>query len=400
MSLKRKFYTGKDYRKALTIEELHKIARKRIPNFALEYVEGGSEREASLNWNSEALKSIRFMPNILVDTSNRDQHTILFNQQTSSPLIIAPTGLNGMLHHDADKKLARAAAHNNIPFSLSSVSNVRLEDVAEQVGGRLWMQLYLMKDRSIAENIISRADRAGYEALVFTADSNVFGHREWDQRNYRQPGELTLRNLIDVALHPRWVFDVLVPHGVPSFENIVDFMPPEARSASGGVAVFPKLFASNISWQDVKWIRDRWPRKLIIKGILNSADAQRAVEHGCEGIILSNHGGRQLDSCVSPIEVLPAIAEAVGDKITIIIDSGYRRGSDIIKAIALGAHNVMIGRATLYGLAAGGEDGVNHAITVLMTEIDRVLGQLGCRSFDDVGPHLIVRDRSGKGIFL
>ena len=394
MSLNRKFYSGKDYRKALSIEELQKIARKKVPNFAFEYVEGGSEREASLNWNNEALKSIRFVPKTLVDTSERHHHIEIFNQPADSPLIIAPTGLNGMICHDADIMLALAAAHNNIPFSLSTVSNVRLEEVAEQVSGRLWMQLYVMKDRSVAENIIARADRAGYEALLVTSDANVFGRREWDQRNYCSPAKLTLRNLIDVGRHPRWIFDVLVPHGVPRFENIVDFMPPEARSASGGVAIFPKLFAPDISWDDVEWIRDRWPRKLIIKGILNIADAQRAFEHGCDGIIISNHGGRQLDSCISPIEVLPAIAEAVGDKMTIIIDSGYRRGTDIVKAIALGAHSVMIGRSALYGLAAGGEAGVNHALSLLTSEIDRVLGQLGCQSLADLGPHLLAHNHS------
>ena len=391
MSLSRKLYSGKNFLRAQSIEELHAIARQRVPNFALEYVEGGAEDENTLNWNTKALKSIRFVPSTLVDTSQRDQHVSLFNRKINSPLVIAPTGLNGMLHHHADIALARAANNHNIPFSLSTVANVTLEDVAQQAEGRLWMQLYVMKDKSIAKNIITRAERAGYEALVFTSDANVFGKREWDKRNYRAPAKLTFRNILDVARYPRWVFDVLIPHGVPRFENIVDFMPPEAKSASGGVAVFPKLFAPNISWQDVEWLREIWPRKLIIKGILNVADATRATEIGCDGIILSNHGGRQLDSCISPIEVLPDIVESVGDQITIIVDSGFRRGTDIVKAMALGAHAVMIGRATLYGLAAGGEAGANHALDILTSEIDRVLGQLGCQSFADVGPHLLLK---------
>ena len=389
MPLHRKYYSGKDYRRAHAIDELHAIARRRVPNFALEYVEGGAEDEASLNWNRKALQSIRFIPNTLVDTSERHQGINLFGTATNSPLIIAPTGLNGMLHHRADVALARAAAQHNIPFSLSTVANVRLEEVAREAGGRLWMQLYVMSDRTIAKDIVARADKAGYEALVFTSDANVFGNREWDKRNYRAPAKLTLRNMLDVARYPRWLFNVLIPHGIPRFENIVDFMPPEARSASGGVAVFPKLFAPNICWEDVEWLREIWPRKLIIKGVLNVADAQRATELGCDGIIVSNHGGRQLDSCISPIEALPNIVESVGEHITIIVDSGFRRGTDIIKAMALGAHSVMIGRATLYGLAAGGEAGVNHALTILTTEIDRAMGQLGCRSFADVGPHLL-----------
>ena len=390
MPLNRKYYSGKDYRKAVSIDELYEIARKRVPNFALEYVVGGAEEENSLDWNRESLKNIRFRPNTLVDTSIRHQRISLFGKESQSPLIIAPTGLNGMLHHRADIALALAAKKNEIPFCLSTVSNVSLEEVAREADNRLWMQLYIMTDREITRNILQRAEKANYEALVFTTDANIFGNREWDKRNYRAPAKLNLRNMIDVACHPRWIFDVLVPHGVPRFENIVDFMPPEAKTAKGGVAIFPKLFAPEISWSDVEWLREKWPRKLILKGILNSADALRAVELGCDGIIISNHGGRQLDSCVSTIEVLPEIVEAVGDKITIIVDGGFRRGTEVLKAMALGAHAVMIGRATLFGLAAGGHDGVNHALSILNTEIDRALGQLGCTCLDQLSPQMLI----------
>jgi (S)-mandelate dehydrogenase len=389
MSLERKYYSGNDYRRTLSIEELRRVARKQVPNFALEYVEGGSESERTLEWNSKALDAVRLVPNTLVDTSARHQRTTLFGQEINSPLVIAPTGLNGLLSHRGDVALARAAAECGIPFSLSTVSNVRLEDVAKEVGGCLWMQLYVMSDRELTRNIIDRADKSGYEALVFTSDANVFGNREWDQRNYREPAKLTLRNMLDVARHPRWVMDVLVPNGIPKFENIIDFMPPEAQSAKGGVAFFPKLFDAKISWEDVEWLREIWPRKLIIKGILNAADAKRAADLGCDGIVVSNHGGRQLDSAVAPIEVLPEIVGAVGDRTTVLIDSGFRRGTDIVKAIAMGADAVMIGRPTLYGLAAGGEAGVAHALSILTTEIDRVLGQTGCPSLDDVGSHLL-----------
>ena len=395
MSLKRIFYSGKNYKNAHSIEELHSIARRRIPNFALEYVNGGAEDEKTLLRNREALQSIRFIPNTLVDTSSRNQNVDLFGIESGSPLIIAPTGLNGMLHHRADIALANAARNYEIPFCLSTVSNVSLEEVAENAEQRLWMQLYIMTERDITRNILSRAEDAGYEALVFTTDANIFGNREWDRRNYRAPAKLTLRNMIDVACNPRWVFDVLIPHGVPRFENIVKFMPPEAQTASGGVAVFPKLFAPDISWRDVEWLREKWPRKLIIKGILNSADAIRATELGCDGIIVTNHGGRQLDSCVSAIEMLPEIVEAVRTRTTIFVDGGFRRGTDVLKAIALGAHAVMIGRATLYGLAAGGEAGVNHALSILTTEIDRALGQLGCCSLSDLDPHFLTDNSIG-----
>ena len=389
MTISRKHYSGKDFRRALSIEELHHVARRRVPNFALEYVEGGSESERTLQWNNEALDSVRFAPNTLVDTSSRHQRANLFGQEINAPLLIAPTGLNGMLSHRGDIALARAAKKLGIPFNLSTLSNTRLEDVATEAGGRLWMQLYVMSDRELTRNIISRADKAGYEALVFTSDANVFGYREWDRRNYRAPAKLNLRNMIDVACHPRWLFDVLIPHGVPRFENIVDFMPPEGRTAQGGVAFVPKLFDAKISWEDVEWLREVWPRKLILKGVLNVADAKRAAELGCDGIVISNHGGRQLDSSVSTIEVLPDIAQAVGDQITVLIDSGFYRGTDVVKALAMGADAVMLGRATLYGLAAGGEAGVSHALAILTSEIDRVLGQTGCRSLDDVGSHLL-----------
>jgi len=299
-----------------------------------------------------------------------------------------------MLHHRADVALAQAANSYNIPFCLSTVSNVRLEDVAQETGGRLWMQLYVMTDRDITRDILKRAENENYEALVFTTDANVFGNREWDKRNYRAPAKLTLRNMIDVACHPRWMLDVLVPHGIPRFENIVKFMPPEAKTAKSGVAIFPKLFAPDISWDEVSWLRENWPRKLILKGILNAADAIHAAELGCDGIIISNHGGRQLDSCVASIEVLPEIVEEVRDKMTIIVDSGFRRGTDVLKAIALGANAVMIGRATLFGLAAGGHDGVNHALSILTTEIDRALGQLGCNSLDELHSEMLINNIS------
>lgn len=389
MPLKRKYYSGSDYRRTLSIEELRRVARRRVPNFAFEYVEGGAEDERTLRWNREVLDSTRLIPNTLVDTSSRHQRVSLFGRELSSPLVIAPTGLNGMLSHRGDVAIARAAAAMGMPFSLSAWSNARLEDVATEAGGRLWMQLYVLGDRDITRDIVARADQSGYEALVFTSDANVFGHREWDQRNYRAPAKLTLRNLIDVARHPRWVFDVLVPHGVPRFENIIKFMPPEAQSAQGGVAFIPRLFEANISWEDVAWLREIWPRKLIVKGILNVADAQRAADVGCDGIVVSNHGGRQLDGVISPIEVLPDIVAAVGDRLTVLVDSGYRRGTDVVKAMAMGADAVMIGRPVLYGLAAGGEAGVQHALSILTSEIDRVLGQMGCRSFEDVGPHLL-----------
>ncbi|TLY75184.1 MAG: alpha-hydroxy-acid oxidizing protein, partial [Gammaproteobacteria bacterium] len=222
-------------------------------------------------------------------------------------------------------------------------------------------------------------------------DANVFGSREWDKRSYRQPGKPTLRTVLDILRHPRWLIEVLGRNGIPRFRNLESFLPPGAASAVGGSTIIPHLFEATISWNDIAWVRSLWPRKLLIKGVLSVADAERAAALGCDGIVLTNHGGRQLDSCIAPIEVLAEVASAVGQRLTIIVDSGFRRGTDVVKALALGAHAVMLGRALLYGLAAGGEQGVQRALQMLTTEIDRVLGQLGCCSVSELGPHLLRR---------
>jgi (S)-mandelate dehydrogenase len=248
-----------------------------------------------------------------------------------------------------------------------------------------------MHNRAIAEDIMRRADAAGYEALVFTTDANVFGSREWDRHNYRAPGKPGLHSILDILRHPRWLYQVIGRNGMPRFRNLESFLPPGAAKAVGGSTILPQMFSATITWDDIAWIRNFWPRKLLIKGVLSVSDAQRAADLGCDGIFLTNHGGRQLDSCVAPIEVLPEIAAAVGHRMTIVVDSGFRRGTDIVKALALGAHAVGIARATLYGLIAAGEPGVDRAMQILTSETHRVMGQLGCRSVPDLGPHLLRR---------
>lgn len=389
MPWKRRAFRGSNIKRARNVDHLRAIARRSVPNFIFEYVEGGAEDEASLRHNRAALEALRFVPPTLVDTRARHQRITLFGRESPSPLVIAPTGGNGLAYPLGDLALARAAAAFGIPFCLSTVSTVRLERIAAEAPGRLWMQLYVMKDRTIAERIMERAATAGYEALVFTTDANTFGAREWDQRNYRSPGKPTLRNLLSAARHPRWVYEILLRRGVPCFENFAEYLPSGAASALGGSTIIPKLFEPSICWEDIAWLRRLWPGKLIVKGVLSVEDAQRAADAGCDGIVLTNHGGRQLDYCVAPIEVLPAIAAAVGRHLTIVIDSGFRRGTDVIKALALGAHAVMIGRATLYGLIAAGQRGAERALELLTDEIDRTLGHLGCRSIADLGPQLI-----------
>ena len=389
MPWQRRQFSGRDLTRALNIADLREVARRRIPHFVFEYVEGGAEDENTLRCNRRAFEDLSFIPQTLVDTTARNHKIELFGRPSAAPLVVAPTGMSGMIYPQADIALARAAASVGIPFCLSTVSTTRLEDVAASAGGRLWMQLYVMRDRAVAEDIMRRADAAGFEALVFTTDANVFGSREWDRRSYRAPGKPTLRAMLDTLRHPRWMWDVLIREGMPRFRNFESFLPPGGATAVGGSTIIPKMFAPSITWDDIAWIRRHWQRKLIIKGVLSVADAQRAANLGCDGIVLTNHGGRQLDSCVAPIQVLPEIVEAVGNRMTVIVDSGFRRGTDIVKALALGAHTVMIARATLYGLAAGGERGVRLALDILLAELDRVLGQLGVRSISELGPHLL-----------
>ena len=387
--MKRRYYTGRDVARALSIEELRQAALRRLPSFAREYLESGGEDERTLLWNREIFQALRFRPKTLVDTSRRSIATSLFGIPSPSPLIVAPTGHNGIFRRNADLLLARAAAAEGIPFALSTLSNIALEKLPAGAGGRLWMQLYVFSDDRLTEDIIARAEAAGYEALVFTTDVNVFGWREWDRRQFRAPGKLAFRSLADILLHPSWALDVLYPHGVPRLENVVAFFPPDVRDTSKAVTHIPNLYVPKITWKDVERLRRRWRGKLLVKGVLRADDALRALAAGCDGIVLSNHGARHIDLCVTTLEALPEIASAVQGRLTLIIDSGFRRGSDVIKALALGADAVMVGRATLYGLIAGGQAGAQRAIQLLNGEIERVLGQIGCNRLTDLGPDFL-----------
>jgi len=386
MPWKRRPFRRGTLARARNIADLRELAIRRVPGLAFEYVEGGAEDESTLRTNRSAFEALRLLPQTLVDTSRRHLGTTILGAPSMAPLVIAPTGLNNMLHPGGDLALARAAARRGIPFTLSSLSTTRLEEVARQAGGRLWMQLYVLKDRAIARDLMQRAAAAGYEALVFTTDANVFGSREWDQRNFSAPGRPTVRAALDTLRHPIWLYNMLVRHGIPRFRNVESFLPPGKASAVGGSTVLPGLFEATISWDDIAWIRQFWRGKLLIKGVLAAADAERALALGCDGIVLSNHGGRQLDYCVAALEVLPEVVAAVRGRLPVVIDGGFRRGTDIVKALALGAEAVMLGRATLYGLGAGGEAGVARALEMLCTETDRVLGMLGCNSVSDLKP--------------
>jgi (S)-mandelate dehydrogenase len=387
--VRREHYTGRDFRRAITIEDLRRIARRRLPNFNFEYVEGGAEDEVTLRRNREVFERITWLPRALVGAGPADLGTEFFGRAANLPIIIAPTGFNGLLWKQGDIALASAAAAAGLPFTLSTASNCSITRLAAAVQGSHWYQLYAYKDQSIVDRLIDRVGAAGCEVLVVTADAPVLGAREWDQRNYRAPMQLSLASKLDVLRHPGWLAQIMFPSGAPTFENLAEFLPPGKYSALIGAKYSFSQINSRLSWRDIERIRARWPGKLVVKGLLCVEDARRSVEAGVDGIVLSNHGGRQLDSCVSGVELLPAVASELGDRITVLVDGGFRRGSDVLKAVALGAHGVMIGRSALYGLAAGGEAGVGHAIGILRTEMERAMLLLGCGSIADLGRHLI-----------
>lgn len=360
------------------------MAQRRVPNFCFEYVEGGAEEEATLLRNRSVFADIAFRPRSLVDVSKRDIGIDLFGRRSAAPFMIGPTGFSGLLSREGDIALASAAAAAGIPFILSNASTVPLERVVASAGGRVWMQVYMYRTRDFVAKLAERAKQAQVEALVVTTDSAIYGKREWDLRNYARPLKLDLRNTLDVLAHPRWMMDVLWPGGMPKFANLGDLLPPGQDSVRGAASALAKELDPSLSWNDIRWLRDRWPGRLIIKGLIHPEDAARAVSVGADGIVLSNHGGRQLDGSVAALEVLPEVVAEVNGRLAVMLDGGFRRGSDIVKAMALGADAVLLGRATTWGLAAGGRAGVDRAIDILKTEVDRVIGLLGCKSMAEL----------------
>lgn len=389
--MKRRLLPWRGYREARNIAELAGIARRRVPNFVFEYIDGGSDDEASLANNRAVFDRYRFTPRTLTDVSVRDISTQLFGRRIGMPVVIGPTGFNGMVTKDGDLKLARAAAAHGIPFALSTVSTVSMEDIARVPGGWPWMQVYFFRDRNFVRDLVARCAAAGYDTIVVTTDSAIYGNREWDSRNYSAPMVLNWRNKLDVVCRPRWMLDVLIPDGLPTFKNLGDLLPPGGISPQGAAAEIGKQHMPSLNWQDIRWLRDEWKGKLILKGILSVEEARQARELGVDGVVLSNHGGRQLDHSVSPMEILPEVRQAVGADMTVMLDSGFRRGTDILKAIILGADAVLLGRATLFGLGAGGEPGVNHVLDLLQTDLHRTLGLLGCSSLKELDSSLLRR---------
>ncbi len=371
------------------IEDLRVLAQKRVPRMFYDYADSGSWTEGSYRANEADFQKIKLRQRVAVNMENRSTRTTLVGQSAAMPLAIAPTGLTGMQHADGEILAARAARKFGLPFTLSTMSICSIEDVAQHAGEGFWFQLYVMKDRAFIERLIDRAKAANCGALVLTLDLQIIGQRHKDLKNgLTAPPRLTLPNIINIASKPRWALGMLGTKR-RQFGNIVGHVQGVTDMANLG-AWTSQQFDPSLNWGDVEWIKKRWGGKLILKGIQDVEDARLAVQTGADALIVSNHGGRQLDGAQSSIEALPAIVDAVGGQIEVHMDGGVRSGQDVLKARALGARGCYIGRAMLYGLGALGEQGVSKALEIIHKELDLTMAFCGHTNIESVDKSILL----------
>ena len=378
--------------RAASVEDLRRIARRRLPRGVFDYIDGAAEDELTRSRNTAAFQRLEFRPRILRNVAAIRTETTLLGKPLPFPLVLAPTGFSRIADPQGELAVARAAARAELPYTLSTLSTRSIEEVASVSQGRRWFQVYVWRDRGLVKEMLERASAAGYEAIVITVDTPVLGRRERDVRSgFTLPPKVGLETLLDGALHPGWTWRFLRAE------------PIEFANVAGGAVGDPVSLADYInsqfdpalSWDDIAWFRSAWSGPIVLKGVQSVADARLAADAGVDAIALSNHGGRQLDGAPPPLELVAPVADAVGDRIEIICDGGVRRGSDIVKAIALGASACMVGRAYLYGLAAGGEAGVDWVIDHLHEGVRRTMGLIGACDIEELGPEL-VRWRGGE----
>jgi L-lactate dehydrogenase (cytochrome) len=372
------------------VEDLRLLARRRVPKMFYDYADSGAWSESTYRANETDFQRIHLRQRVAVDMSNRSLASSMIGQPVSMPVALAPVGLTGMQHADGEVLAARAAAAAGVPFTLSTMSICSIEDVAEGVDKPFWFQLYVMRDRDFIDRLIARAKAVGCSALVLTLDLQILGQRHKDVKNgLTAPPKMTLANIIDIAGKPRWWLGMLGTKR-RTFRNIVGHAKgvTDTRELSAWTA---EQFDPSLNWDDVKRIKERWGGKLILKGILDPEDAELAVHSGADAIIVSNHGGRQLDGAPSSIAALPEIARAVGSRIEVLMDGGIRSGQDVIKALALGAKGVFIGRAFVYGLGALGEAGVAKTLEIIRKELDITMALCGLRDVKQVSADILVK---------
>jgi len=371
------------------IEDLRTLARRRVPRAFFDYADSGSYNEETLRANRTDMEAIKLRQRVLVDVSARSLATTIVGQKVSAPFALAPIGLCGMQHGNGEILSAQAANDAGIPFALSTMSINSIEDVAEATRKPFWFQLYVIRDRSFSKDVLARAHAAKCNALILTVDLQVLGQRHRDIKNgMTVPPEIRIKNIIDVASKPSWALSILMGKR-KTFGNLAGHV-----KGMDNVNQLAKWvgdqFDPALSWKDVEWIKKIWPGKLILKGILDADDAKTAVKLGADAIVVSNHGGRQLDGAPSSISALPAIAQAVGSDTEVLFDGGIRTGADIMRALALGARACLIGRAYIYGLGAGGQAGVAKAIDILKKELDVAMALTGTNRIAEIGGHVLV----------
>jgi (S)-mandelate dehydrogenase len=375
--------------RAWNIEDLRRIAKRRLPRGIFDFFDGAAEDEITLRANRAAFERVRIAPKMLTGVERIDTSTSLLGGRSGLPIAVGPTGGIGFGWPFADVGVARAAAAAGIPYTLSTMATASIERIAREAGGRLWFQAYIFAERERTMTLIERARQFGYEGLMVTVDVPVGGKRERDFRNdFAIRFRFTPRNVLDFASRPLWVLDIL-RYGMPRLENVAGFA-PEARTTAE-IASSVGQWDADFDWDDLKVMRDRWPGKMLVKGILRADEAERLAAMGVDAVVVSNHGGRQLDGAVAGLDALPPIARAVKGRMSVLVDGGVRRGVDAIKAVALGAEGVMLGRATLYGACAAGEAGATRAIQILRDELVRSMQLSGVRSIAEIGPDLLAQ---------
>lgn len=375
---------------AYNIDDLRRKAKKRLPRGIFEYVDRGAEDEIALRHNTQIYRTLKIKNRVLMDVSNRTTKTEIFGQKFTMPFGISPTASAGLVCEGGEVGLARAAARMGVPCTAATSALTPMEEIYEAGNGNIWFQLYMWTDMDLTMRFVERVKATGFETMLITVDGPVPSNREYNYRNgFAMPLRYSPRLIAQIGANPSWCIRVLAPQYLKRghFRKVNN--PPELASKLTQIAVetaYTKPAAQN--WDDIKRIRDTWPGNLLVKGLQSAEDAAIAASLGLQGVVLSNHGGRYLDSAPAPLEVLPEVRAAVGNKIKILIDSGARRGGDIVKAIALGADMVMSGRPTLYGSAVAGEAGSYRALEIFQTEMNRVMAQIGVNRIDELGPHI------------
>ena len=383
--------TARRLARAASIHDLRAIARRRLPRGVFDYIDGAAEDERTMRANASAFADLTFRPRVLRDVGAVDPSTRLLGRPIPLPLVLAPTGFTRIADPEGELAVARAAQRADLPYTLSTLGTRSIEDVRAVSTGPLWFQVYVWRDRGLVAEMVARAEAAAYEALVLTVDTAVLGRRERDvRRGFSLPPKIGPGTLLDGLVHPGWTWDFVRADPI-RFANVVGREVGDGASAVTLADYINAQFDPSLSWKDVEWFRARWNGPIVLKGIQTVEDARIAVEHGVEAIALSNHGGRQLDSAPAIAELVAPVADAVADGVEIICDGGVRRGSDIVKAVSLGARACMIGRAYLYGLGAAGERGVDHALGLLRDDVLRTMALVGASVVTDLGPELVSR---------